>query len=161
LLGAAETLDRLGDLRRAEGRVNEALQEYSEAKRARERAASSPGSRPKDEVLALSTSHLKLGSAYQARGESAKALDQYRACLRLRTAMLEGQRDDVELQSRLLEVQFTLGDLQRSVGDPRSALETYRAAMPVIEALTLRDPANTAWERLRGNLEADFGFALL
>jgi tetratricopeptide (TPR) repeat protein len=161
LLVAADTHDRLGDLQRNGGRVEEAFQEYSQAKAHRERAASSPNNRPQDEVLALSTSHLKLGSVYQVRGESAKALEEYRACLRLRTAMLDDQRDNVELQNKVLEVEVTLGDLQRAVGDARGAIETYRKALPVMEALRRRDPANRSWQRLRGNLEADFGFALL
>jgi serine/threonine protein kinase/tetratricopeptide (TPR) repeat protein len=161
LLGAADTYDRLGDLHRTAGRVHDAFEAYDEARRDREHAANSPGSRPKDEVLALSTSHLKLGSLYQARGESTKALDEYRACLRLRTTMLDGQRDNAELQNKVLEVQLPIGDLQRTVGDARGAIETYRTAMPVMEALTRRDPANRTWQRLRGNLEADHGFALL
>jgi len=161
LLGAAETGDRLGDLLRNDGKITEALDAFTEAKANRERAQGSPGGRPHEEVLALSTSHLKLGSVYQVRGESAKALDELRIALRLREALLNGRRDDVELQNRVLEVQFTLGDLQRQVGDPTSAIETYRKALPVMDALTRRDPANTTWRRLRGNLESDYGFALL
>jgi serine/threonine protein kinase/tetratricopeptide (TPR) repeat protein len=161
LLGAAETHDRIGDLLRNDGKVDQAFEEYAEAKTERERAASSPSSRPQEELLGLSTSHLKLGSVFQARGDMVKALDEYRAALKLRETQLASQRDDPEVQSNVLEVQFTLGDLQRSVGDPASAIETYRKALPVMEALTRRDPANTTWRRLRGNLESDFGFALL
>jgi serine/threonine protein kinase len=161
LLGAAEAHDRLGDLLRNDGRVDEAFDEFTAAKANRERAAASPGSRPQEEVLALSTSHLKLGSVYQVRGQSAKALDEYRIALRLRETLLASQRDDVELQNRALEVQLTLGDLQREVGDPKSAIETYGKALPVIDALTRRDPTNTTWRRRRGNLESDHGFALL
>jgi serine/threonine protein kinase/tetratricopeptide (TPR) repeat protein len=161
LLGAAETHDRLGDVLRNDGKVDQAFAEYAEAKIEREHAAASPGNRPQEEVLALSTSHLKLGSVFEVRGESAKALDEYRAALRLREALLEAQRDNVELQNKVLEIQLTLGDLQRQVGDPRSAIETYGRALPVMEALTRRDPVNTTWRRLRGNLESDFGFALL
>ncbi|HET9623819.1 MAG TPA: serine/threonine-protein kinase [Kofleriaceae bacterium] len=161
LLGAADTHDRLGDLLRNAGKVEQAFDEYVEAKAERERAAASPGNRPQEELLALSTSHLKLGSVFQARGDATKALDEYRAALKLRESLLATQRDDSEVQSKVLEIQFTLGDLQREVGDPTSAIETYRKALPVMDALTRRDPANTAWRRLRGNLESDYGFALL
>jgi serine/threonine protein kinase len=161
LLGAADTHDRLGDALRNAGKVDQAFEEYAEAKTEREHAAATASSRPQEELLALSTSHLKLGSVFQARGESAKALDEYRAALRLRDTLLQAQRDDVELQNRVLEIQFTLGDLQRQVGDPRGAIETYVGALPVMEALTRRDPENTTWRRLRGNIEGDFGFALL
>src|SRR6185436_971933 len=136
LLGAAETRDRLGDILRNGGRVDEAFDEYAEAKTDRERAASSPSSRPQDEVLALSTSHLKLGAVFQVRGESAKALEEYRIALRLRQALLDGQHDNVEIQNTVLDVQLTLGDLQRTVGDPDGAIETYGKALPVMDALT-------------------------
>jgi len=161
LIGAADTHDRLGDLLRNDGKVDQAFDEYAEAKIEREHAAAIPGSRPQEEVLALSTSHLKLGSVFQIRGESAKALDEYRAALRLRETSLEAQRDNVELQNKVLEVQLTIGDLERQIGDPRRAIETYVKALPVVVALTRRDPANTTWRRLRGNLESDYGFVLL
>jgi tetratricopeptide (TPR) repeat protein len=161
LLGAAETHDQLGDLLRNDGKVEQAFDEYAEAKTERERAANSPSSRPQEELLALSTSHLKLGSVFQARGDVAKALDEYRAALKLRETLLASQRDDVDVQNKVLEVQLTLGDLQRAVGDPASAIATYGKALPVMDGLTRRDPANTTWRRLRGNLESDYGFALL
>ena len=161
LLGAAEAHDRIGDLLRNEGKVDQAFDEYSEAKTEREQASTGPTGRPQEEVLALSTSHLKLGSVFQARGESTRALDEYRAALRLRESLLGGERDNVEIQNKLLEIELTLGDLQRGVGDPKSAIETYRKAVPVMEALAHRDPANVTWQRLRGNIESDFGFALL
>jgi len=161
LLGAAELGDRLGDILRNDGKVDDAFVAYTEAKAYRERASSGPANRPQDEVMALSTSHLKLGSVYQVRGESAKALDEYRTALRLRDTLLGGRPDDGELQNRVLEVQLTLGDLQRQVGDPKGAIATYAKALPAMDRLTHRDPANTTWRRLRGNLEADYGFALL
>ncbi|HEX2686684.1 MAG TPA: serine/threonine-protein kinase [Kofleriaceae bacterium] len=161
LLDAAETHDRLGDLLRNDGKLDQALEEYAEAKTERERAAADPKRRSQDEVLALSTSYLKLGSVFQVRGESAKALDEYHATLQLREGLLERQHDNVELQDKVLQVQLTVGDLQRQNGDPRSASETYTHALPVMEALTRHDPENTTWRRLRGNFEADFGFALL
>jgi serine/threonine protein kinase len=161
LLGAADAHDRIGDLLRNEGKVDQAFEEYAEAKTEREQASTGPTGRPQEEVLALSTSHLKLGSVFQARGESAKALDEYRAALRLRERLLDAERDNVEVQDKLLEVELTLGDLQRGVGDPKSAIETYRKATPVMDALGHRDPANVTWRRLRGNIESDFGFALL
>ncbi|HEU4732244.1 MAG TPA: protein kinase [Kofleriaceae bacterium] len=161
LLAAAETHDQLGDLWRNDGKVDQALEQYTEAKSERERAMASPGGRPQEELLGLSTSHLKLGSVYQARGEGARAEAEYRAALKLRETQLASERDSVDVQNKVLEVQLTLGDLQRLLGDPASAIATYDKALPVMDALTRHDPANTTWRRLRGNLESDYGFALL
>ena len=68
-------------------------------------------------MLALSTSHIKLGSVYLARGESAPALDAYRTALRLRETLLETQPDNVEVVEKVLDVQNELAELQRQLGD--------------------------------------------
>ncbi|MBA3392058.1 MAG: serine/threonine protein kinase [Deltaproteobacteria bacterium] len=161
LLWSAENHDRLGDLLRNEGKIDQAFEEYSEAKASRERASSQASSRPSEEVRALSTSHLKLGSIYQARGESAAALAGYRAALRLRETVLESQADNVVIQEEVLEVQDALAELQRQIGDSKSAVETYQQALPIMDALVRREPSNTIWKRRRGGLYADLGFALL
>jgi hypothetical protein len=127
----------------------------------RERAAAQTSSRPSEEVMALSTSHLKLGSIYQARGESAIALAEYRSALRLRETVLGSQPDNVQIQQKLLDVQEAIADLQRTIGDLPSAAATFQRGIQGIDALVRRDPTNTEWKRQRGNLLADHGFTLL
>jgi len=161
LLGAAETHDKLGDLLRNEGQLDAALDEYLEAKRERELAGGQASSRPTEEVLALSTSHLKLGTVYVLRGETASAFTAYRAALRLRETLRESQPDNVTVLEKVLEVQDLLAQLQRQTGDDRSAIQTYRQALAVGNGLVRRDPTNTTWKRQRGNLRANLGFALL
>ncbi|MDB4953904.1 MAG: serine/threonine protein kinase [Myxococcales bacterium] len=161
LLGAADTHDRLGDLLRNEGKIDQAFDEYSEAKGERERAASEGNGKVSDQVMSLSTSHLKLASVYQNRGESSTALEEYRIALRLRETLLESQSDNVQLQGLVLDVQDQLAELQRQIGDEKAAIETYRHALPVTLALVTRDPSNTEWKRQRGNMLADLGFALI
>jgi serine/threonine protein kinase/tetratricopeptide (TPR) repeat protein len=161
LLRAAENHDRIGDLLRNDGKIDEAFDEYSQAKALRERAASQTSSRPSEEVMALSTSHMKLGSVHQSRGESAVALAEYRASLRLRESLIGSQPDNVELQEKLLEIGDAIAELQRVIGDLPSMAATYQRAIPVIDGLVRRDPANTKWRRQRGNLLAELGFTLL
>ena len=161
LLHSAENLDRVGDLLRNDGNLDEAFEQYSEAKARRQRATSHATHRPIDEVLAVSTSHLKIGSVFQARGDSATAFAEYRVALRLRETLLESQPDNVEVQERLLDVKDTIAELQRQTGDDTGAIATYEEALPIIESLTQRDPTNTAWKRHLANLRADLGFAFL
>jgi tetratricopeptide (TPR) repeat protein len=161
LLGAAETHDRLGDLLRNEGKVDEAFDEYSEAKAERERATSQGNGKVTEEKMALSTSHLKLGSVYQNRGESSTALDEYKKALKLREELLAVTPDDVVLRQRVLDVVDQLAELERQVGDDDAAIAAYRKALPVTQSLVRRDPTNTEWARQRGNLLADLGFALI
>ncbi|HEV7555504.1 MAG TPA: serine/threonine-protein kinase, partial [Kofleriaceae bacterium] len=161
LLGAADTHDRLGDLLRNDGKVDQAFEEYSEAKAHREEAAGQSGQRPSEEILALSTSHMKLGSVYQVRGESATSLAEYRSAQRLRQTLYDSQPDNVRFQERLLEVDDSLGELQRQVGDDKGSIATIKSALPITESLIRRDETNTSWKRLRGNLLANLGFATL
>jgi len=161
MLETADTHDRLGDLLRIDGKIDQAYEQYSEAKREREKAASFGNGRVSDEVLALSTSHFKLGSVFQNRGESEVALDEYRRALRLRETLLENEPDNVVFELAVLEVQRELGDLQRQSGEEAHAIETYRHAVPLASALVQRDPTNIEWTYQRGNLLSDFGFTLI
>ncbi|HSD86109.1 MAG TPA: serine/threonine-protein kinase, partial [Kofleriaceae bacterium] len=159
-LAAADAHDHLGDLLRIDGKIDEAFDQYSEAKNEREKATSQGNGRVSDEVLALSTSHFKLGSVFQNRGESGAGLEEYKLALRQRETLLEGEPDNVVFQEAVLEVQREMAELQRQVGDEVAAIETYRQALPVAEALVHRDPTNTEWQYQRGNLYSDLGFAL-
>ena len=161
LTQAAENHDQIGDLLRNDGKLDRAFEAYAEAKSLRRRAAAGTGSRPSEELMALSTSHLKLGSIHQARGESANALAEYGSALSLRERLLESQPDNIALQEKVLAVQEAIAELQRVIGDLASAAETYQRAMPVIDRLVRHDPSNAEWKRQRGNLLADLGFALL
>ncbi|HTR54233.1 MAG TPA: serine/threonine-protein kinase [Kofleriaceae bacterium] len=158
LLGAADTHDRLGDLLRRQGKIDQAFSEYSEAKTERETARALGGGQVSEEIGALSASHLKLGSIYQLRGESSLALDEYKLALKYREQRLASDPDNVVAQEKVLEVEEPLGDLERAVGDDAAAIATYEHALPLTAALTRRDPSNASWERQRGSLLADMGF---
>ena len=98
--------------------------------RARARASSGDG-RPSEEVLALSTSHLKLGSVYsdarrvgrRARGVSGSRCACARRCSRRSPTTSR-------CQGAVLDVQREIAELQRQLGDDKGAIETYRAALP-------------------------------
>jgi tetratricopeptide (TPR) repeat protein len=160
LLAAAETHDHLGDLLRVDGKIDEAFEQYNEAKGERETATSTGNGRSSVELLALSTSHYKLGSVFMNRGESSSALEEYRLALRQRQTLLEAVPDDVERQANVLEIQRDLADLQRSLGDDGAAIDTYKEAIPLAESLVHHDPTNTEWQYQRGNLLSDFGYTL-
>ena len=158
---AAENHDKLGDVLRNHGRIDDAFEEYTAAKLAREHASSHTSSRPSYEVRALATSHLKLGSIHHARGDSSAALAAYGKALRLCETVLENQPDHVEVQEEALGIQDAIAELQRQIGDVKSAIETYHQALPMITSLVQRDPQNVFWKHRRGGLLADLGFALL
>jgi serine/threonine protein kinase len=161
LLHAGENHDRLGDLLRNDGKIDKAADAYAQGKALRQRAMALAADNPSEEILALSTSHLKLGSVHQARGNTKAAFADYRNALRLRETLLESQPDNVEVQERVIDVQNTLADLQRQIGDHQAAIQTYSTVRPILEGMLRRDASNTAWRRTYGNLLADLGFTLL
>ncbi|HEX5059278.1 MAG TPA: serine/threonine-protein kinase [Kofleriaceae bacterium] len=161
MLETADCHDRLGDLLRLDGKIDEAFEQYMAGKNDREKAASQGNGKVSDEVLALSTSHFKLGSVFQNRGESGSAVDEYHHALRLRETLLEGQPDHVRYQEGVLEVLRELAELERQLGDEKAAVDAYRRAVPLGNALTQRDPTNTEWQYQKGNLLSDLGFALI
>ena len=161
LLGGADTHDRLGDLLRNDGKVDQAYEEYSASKQDREHAGSLANGNPTEEIDALSKSHVKLGTVFQARGDSAHAMVEYKDALRLRDTLLEKQPDNVENQQEMLEIQITLADLQRQLGDDSGAIETFKDALPLTAALLQRDATNTLWRRQQGLIHAGLGFTLL
>ncbi|HUJ58133.1 MAG TPA: protein kinase [Kofleriaceae bacterium] len=161
LLGAADTHDKLGDLLRTEGKVEQAFDEYNEAKAERERAASQGNGMVTEEKIALSTSHLKLGSIYQNRGQSSLALDEYKRALELRQQILATQPDNAVVQEKVLDIEGTLADLERSAGQDDAAIDLYHNAIAASAQLAQRDPSNAEWQRQRADLLADLGFALI
>ena len=160
MLASAENLDVLGDMLRHEGKVDEAFDEYTEAKRLRDKAASQGNGMVTEEVMALSASHLRIGGIYQVRGASQLAMDEYKTALRLRESVLHSEPDDVEIQKKVLDTEEQMAQLSSSLGDEKSAIEAYRRALPVMEQLSRRDPTNTDWAYQRGNVLADLGLAL-
>ncbi len=161
MLDSADAHDRLGDLLRLDGRIDEAFEQYMAGKNDREQATSQGIGKAADEVLALSTSHFKLASVFQNRGESGSAVDEYQHALRLRETLLESQPDHVRYQEAVLEVLRELADLDRQLGDDKAAVDAYRRAARLSRSLVQRDPTNTEWQYQRGNLLSDLGFTLV
>lgn len=162
LLYAAAAHDRLADYLRNSGKVDDSLDEYLLAKQKREQVvAQRRGKEDREAVYALSTSHARLGTVHEARGDSATALAEYRAAARQRHSLLEAEPDNVEWQAGMVQVQSEIGALHRDLGDLTSAIATYQETLPLTEQLIRRDPSNTTWKRDRGNMLADFGFALM
>ena len=160
MLASADNDDQLGDMLRREGKIDEALDQYTAAKALRDQASSQGNGKVTDEVMALSTSHLKLGSIYQNRGQSSLALDEYKASLRLRDSVLQNEPDNAQVQKAVLDTLEQLAALETSVGDDPAAIAMYQRALPIALSLSQRDPTNADWQYQRGNLLADLGFAL-
>ena len=155
MLGAADNDDELGDMLRREGKLDEAFEQYTSAKALRDQAQGN--GRVTDEVMALSTSHLKLGSIYQSRGESSVAADEYKASLKLRDSLLATEPDNAQVQKAVLDTLEQLAIVETMLGDDAASIAMFQRALPVTQLLAQRDPTNIDWEYQRGNVLADLG----
>ena len=161
MLAAADAHDKLGDVLRNEGKIDQAFAEYSEGKTERERAMNTGNGQVTEEKSALAQSHLKIGLVYTMRGESTLALDEMKRALKLREELLASQPDNAQFEEGVLDVESELGDLEHAVGDDAGTIATYRASLPLAAELVRRDATNADYQRWRGRVLADLGFALL
>ena len=162
-LGAAAARDLIADVARNQGRLDEAYAEYRAAMAVRQEvvAAAPPGSPDTEARADLATSHLKIASTLQARGDSAGALTEYRACEALRAQLAI---DDPENTTRALELakaRMQVADLERDLGAISSAESTYRKALLSLDGLLRKDPGNATWRRERGLVLSNWGHSLI
>ena len=138
--------DRIGDVTRAQGRLDEALDAYRAALEiAKALAAADPGNAQSRRDLSVSWS--RIGVTAMARGrldEARKAFDAWRELIEQLCADDPGNAD----WRRDLAMSHTnIGDVARAQGRLDAALAAYRAGLEIAEALAAADPGNAEWRR--------------
>ncbi|MEZ4404009.1 MAG: protein kinase [Kofleriaceae bacterium] len=163
LLGSASARDLIGDVTRNQGNLDDAFAEYQAAMGARQRVvdAAAPGADDLTANADLATSHLKIASTLQARGDSAGALDEYRACERLRARVATADPENSSRQFELAKARIQVADMARELGDLATAETTYTRALGSLDALLRKDPGNATWARERGLVLSNWGYALI
>ena len=165
LLGSASAHDLIGDVLRNQGHIDDAFAEYQAAMAARQRvvdAAAAGGRAGDNDARAdLATSHLKIASTLQARGDSAGALAEYRACEQLRAAVAAAEPDNSSRQFDLVKARTQIADMQKELGDITSAESTYGKAVATLDGLLRKDPGNATWARERGLALSNWGMAVI
>ena len=162
LIGSALARDLVGDVIRNQGRVDEAFAEYQEAMAARQRVVDHAGGAADVEANAdLATSHLKIASTLQARGDSAGALAEYQACEALRAQIAAAAPEHTGYQLDLVKARSQIADLERELGKISSAEATYGKVLTALDGLLRKDPGNATWRRERGLVLSNWGYALI
>jgi serine/threonine protein kinase/tetratricopeptide (TPR) repeat protein len=161
LLGGAEARDLIADLARNRGDLADAGALYAAAKAARQQVVDASGGQDTQALASLATSHLKLASTLQARGDSQGALAEYRACEELRARLADDDPEDTDRQAELVRARIQVADLERELGRLGPALATYERALAVVDGLLRKDAGNTAWRRDRGIILSNWAYALI
>jgi tetratricopeptide (TPR) repeat protein len=161
LLGGAAARDHIGDITRNLARLDEASREYSQAMAARKRLVDASGGKDEEAVAALSTSHLKLASSFQARGDTRRALDEYRETEKLRAGLAAADPENTGRQLDLARARTQVADIERELGRFDSAFASYEKALAIVDALLRKDAGNATWRRERGIILSNWGYAKL
>ncbi|HUQ07771.1 MAG TPA: serine/threonine-protein kinase [Kofleriaceae bacterium] len=161
LLGGAAARDQIGDITRNLARLDEASREYSQAMAARKRLVDASGGKDEEAVAALSTSHLKLASSFQARGDTRRALEEYQETEKLRAGLAAADPENSGRQLDLARARTQVADIERELGRFDSSFATYEKALAIIDGLLRKDPGNALWRRERGIIFSNWGYAKL
>ena len=89
----------------------------------------------------------EIANVLAAQGDSAGALENYRAAIVIRQRLAETDPKNTEWQRDLSVSYEKVGNALRAQGDGAGALESYRAGMVIAQRLADTDPKNSQWQR--------------
>lgn len=140
----AKALERIGDVRRDQGRLPQALQAYQAAADITSKLAKQ---RPHDvdRQLAYALDLTYLGTAHWYQGELDQAQQGFAAAQSVLQRARLLARDNTDLLYQLATVANNTGHVLESRGRLDEAMSQYRGMLEASERLTTIDPDNTEW----------------
>ena len=139
-------LSQLGNVQRAQGDLEAALESYRSGMAIAEKLAASDPSNTgwqRD----LSVSHNNIGDVQRAQGDLEAALESYRSGMVMREKLAASDPSNTGWQRDLFVSHNNIGDVQRAQGDLAAAFESYRSGLAIAEKLAASDPSNAGWQR--------------
>ena len=128
----------LGDIWRATGNLENAIEAYRAAGRAASRAGDQRG---------MSISHNRIGGALLSQGDRRGALDEYRAALVIAETRVGLNSDDTAWLRNLSASHIRIGDVLVSEGDRNGATKAYQTSLVIAGSLAKTDPTHSEWQR--------------
>ncbi len=139
-------LNNLGDVRVAQGKLQDALNAYQQSlsisKRVAEQDKSDSGWQ-RD----LSLSYEKVGDVLMAQGKLQNALDAYRQSLKIRQRLAEQDKSNSGWQRDLSLSYEKVGDVLVAQGKLQDALDAYQQSFKIRRTLAEQDKSNSGWQR--------------
>jgi len=138
--------EEVGDVLKAQGKLDEALKAYRDSLAIAERLAAADRSNTlwqRD----LSVSYNKVGNVLKTQGKLDEALKAYRDSLAIRERLAASDPSNSDWQ-RILAVSYdNVGDPLVAQGKLDEALKAYRDGLAIRERLAAADRSNTEWQR--------------
>ena len=139
-------LDRIGDIRTAQGNLSGALEAYQASLDIRDALAKADPNNTEWQ-RDLSVSHDRIGNIRTAQGNLSGALQAYQASLDIRDALAKADPHNSLWQRDLSVSHDRIGDIRTAQGNLSGALQAYQASLDIADALAKADPHNTQWQR--------------
>jgi tetratricopeptide (TPR) repeat protein len=154
---------RLGDIHRAKGNVEDALADFNVYLMTFEQLAARPSPQP-IWVRGLAISHQRIGDIWLESGRPEEALREYRSYQEAAERLVDMEQPASPNYTWRLD----LGIAHQRIGDALLEQKKYAEALQEFqlyriraEEATGRDPANGEWQRFLGNSHIGIGDALL
>ncbi|MGI9417153.1 MAG: toll/interleukin-1 receptor domain-containing protein [Geminicoccaceae bacterium] len=138
--------NKVGDVLRALGDLDGALEEYQAGLAIREQVTDSDSSNTKWQRDLLASSN-KIGSVRFALGDLSGALEAYEESRKIALGLANSDPGHAGWQSDLSITHEKIGDVSMELGDHDGAFEAYTAADAIRRDLASKDPGNADWQR--------------
>jgi tetratricopeptide (TPR) repeat protein len=139
-------LENLGDVRVAQGKLQEALDAYQQglaiAKRLAEEDKSNAGWQ-RD----LSVSYNKVGGVLEVQGKLQDAMDAYQQSLNIRRTLADQDKSNAGWQRDLSVSYERVGNVLEAQGKLQDALDAYQQSLNIRRTLADQDKSNAGWQR--------------
>jgi len=139
--------DRIGDVMKAQGRLDEAMKFYYESFQERAARKEAAGEAADSAIqIEFSDSYLNIGDGLRAQGRLAEALKYFEDSLAIRKQLVEGKKQDVSFQHSLSQSYDRVGECLQAFGKVNEALEAFKQSDEIFERLIVLD-TSANWNR--------------
>src|ERR1051326_8041095 len=142
LARSSKALYQLGEVRMAQGRLDEATKALTQSLALMQTAAARAPANQQLQ-LDLGTAHFGVGYAYQTRGDLPRALEHYTAYLGIAEVLAKRDPTNVEYQMERAHCHGNVGTILESQGKLSDALSHYEIALSLKHAFSSTDPHNS------------------
>jgi tetratricopeptide (TPR) repeat protein len=152
--GLSVSYGTIGDVLRAQGRLDDAIKSYRDSQAIFQRLAAFDPSNA-DWQSGLSLSYSSVGDVLGAQGKLDEALKSYRDSLIIIERLATSDRSNTDWQHNLSALYDKLGNVLKAHGKLEEALKSYRDSLIIIERLAASDRSNTGWQHdLQGSIDS-------
>src|SRR5271165_1226488 len=139
-------LNNLGDVRVAQGKLQDAQDVYQQSLAIAKRLAEQDKSNSEWQRL-LSLSYNNLGDVRVAQGKLQDALDLYRRSLKIGQTLAEQDKSNAGSQRDLAASYERVGNVRVAQGKLQDALDLYQQSLKIRQTLVEQDKSNADWQR--------------